>query len=74
MGFAQRFDQWNQRQAARLSPRACGWLVYGILALCVLIPIILAGLAIGGLSGILDAFKLAGAFVVLLALMGFFFR
>ncbi len=68
------FDQWNQRQAARLSPRACGWFFYGILALCVLIPIILAGLSAGGLLGILAAFKLAGAAVLLLALMGFFFR
>lgn len=68
------FDQWNQRQAARLSPRACGWLIYGILALCVLIPIILAGLAAGGLLGIVEAFKFAGGAVALLAVMGFFFR
>jgi hypothetical protein len=68
------FDQWNQRQAAHFSPRAGGWLVYDILALCVLIPIVLAGLSAGGLLGILAAFKLAGAAVVLLVLIGFFFR
>jgi hypothetical protein len=40
----------------------------------VLLPIALAGLSAGGLLGILTAFKLAGAAVVILVLMGFFFR
>jgi hypothetical protein len=44
------FDQWNQRQAARLSPRACGWLVYGILALCALGPSIIMSFIFGILA------------------------
>jgi hypothetical protein len=47
MGFAQRFDQWNQRQAERLSPRTCGWIVYSILILCALSPSIIMSFMFG---------------------------
>jgi hypothetical protein len=36
-----------ERLAGRCSPRTCGWIVYGILALCALGPSILASFTFG---------------------------
>jgi hypothetical protein len=59
------FDQWNQRLAARLSPRQAGWVVIGILLVAAVGPWLLGGAMVGGLKGVWFAIQDVGLMAAL---------
>jgi membrane protein YdbS with pleckstrin-like domain len=46
------FDEWNQRLAARLSPRQAGWTAIGILVMLGIGPYLMVGTWYEGLTGV----------------------
>ena len=46
------FDEWNQRLAARLSPRQAGWAAIGILVMLGIGPYLMVGTWYEGLTGV----------------------
>jgi hypothetical protein len=59
------FDEWNQRLAARLSPRQAGWVVIGILVMVGIGPYLMVGAWYEGLTGVWVMIQVVGVVAAL---------